>query len=342
MNFLYISFLISLIFVLLIGNPLIKLLKSLNKGGQPIRVDSLKSHVDKSGTTTMGGMIILITVIILSLITIPKNTPLYIILFTTISFAIIGFLDDWKKLSQRNNKGISGKIKTLFAIISSGVSLYAIQKYIPNFSTEINIPFLHNNIDLGIMYWPFAMFTIIGSANAINLTDGLDSLATTSIITVSAALLISICFQNNTTLPPFITFIPHDLINTHYELSILLSIIMGSCVGFLWFNAYPARIFMGDVGSLSLGATLAIISIIIKKELFFAIASFVFVIETISVIIQISFVKITRKFCNEVKKPFLMSPIHHHFEKLGYHEVTIVIRFLIISIIAGIVAIISQ
>ena len=313
---------------LMLGNPIISILKKIHNKGQPIRISSIESQIKKQGTTTMGALIILIPFTILSLIFI-DNFLSYsgVILFTTLSFAIIGYLDDYGKITKQKSVGISAKKKLFLSLITSSISLLWIAK-ISNFNTYVLIPLINYNFDLGYLYWPFALFIIVGSTNAVNLTDGLDSLATLITISVLTSLLIIACTICN---------LPSS--DALQEIPKIISLIIGTCIGFLWFNSYPARIFMGDMGSLALGAFLATTSIILKCELFFAISSIIFIIETLSVIFQVSIRKFTRKFCTKEIRIFHIAPIHHHFEYLNIHEVTITTRLLIISVIAQIISV---
>ena len=325
------SFFTSLIIVLIIGGTFIKFF-SKQKILNPIRNDGPEDHiVKKIGTPTMGGVIILIGLLISVLFWADLSTlNVLCCLYIAISFGLLGAFDDYKKIKYSNSSGISSKLKLTFQIILAiiGVSFYV---YFNDYQdlTNLYFPFFKNLIiNLGWFFIPFSIFVIIGSSNAVNLTDGLDGLATVPVILVAA------CFA-------FISYVTGNIVFSNYlqipyiegtgEVSIFCGAIIGSCLGFLWFNAPPAKIFMGDTGSLSLGGSLAAIAIIVKHEIVLAIVGGLFVLETVSVIIQVVSFKLTGK------RIFKMAPIHHHFEKKGWAESTIVIRFWIIAIILALV-----
>ena len=297
---------------------IISLLKKVQKEGQPIRQDGPETHLQtKKMTPTMGGIIILIPLLFATLFICILNTIIssqvnitsIAILFVLVSFAIIGGVDDYKKLKQRSSKGIRAKMKLLFQFIVAIVTVYLLSF---NVSTEIIFPF-GLVIDLGWLYYPLAVTAIVSYSNAVNVTDGLDGLVSLPIIIASSCLAI-ISF-----------YVTHD-----YEVFYLCMVLIGSCLGFLFFNANPAKIFMGDVGSLSIGALLGAMSIITKHEVVFIIISGLFVVEALSVVIQVYYFKFTGG-----KRIFRMAPIHHHFEQLGWPENTVVVRFWIFSILCA-------
>ncbi len=340
--FTYISFrsgiaiLFSMIICLLMGPKLISYLRNLHKNGQPIREDGPKTHIDKAGTPTMGGIMILTSTIISTLLFANWANPyIWICLFVLISFGALGFLDDYKKVSKNNHYGISGKMKLAIQFLVSVVVFIAIQYYMdPKYANLLTFPFFKIFfIDLGYFYIPFIMIVIIGSSNAINLTDGLDGLAigTTAIAIASFGLIAYLVGHNIYSHYLQIIYIPHV-----GELTVLCSAIIGSSLGFLWYNARPAEIFMGDTGSLSLGGVLGTISVITKHELTLAIVGGVFVLETLSVIIQVLYYKKTAG-----RRVFLMAPLHHHFEKKGWAESKVVIRFWILAIIFAFIGLAS-
>ena len=325
------SFFTSLTIVLFIGGPFIKLFSN-KKIFNPIRDDGPKDHiVKKIGTPTMGGVIILLGLLISVLFWADlSNINILFCIYVAISFGVLGAFDDYKKIKQSNSSGISSKLKLisqiLLAIIGVGffVSLTDHQDI-----NNLYFPFFKNLIvNLGWFFIPFAVFVIIGSSNAVNLTDGLDGLATVPVI------LVAICFA-------FISYVTGNIVFSNYlqipyiegtgEVSIFCGAIIGSCLGFLWFNAPPAKIFMGDTGSLSLGGSLGAVGIITKHEIVLAITGGLFVLEAVSVMVQVISYKLTGK------RIFKMAPIHHHFEKKGWPESTIVIRFWIISIILAMI-----
>ncbi len=321
----------SLIIVLLIGEPFIKFFSN-NKILDPIRDDGPENHiVKKIGTPTMGGVIILFGLLVSVLLWGNlSNVSILFCIYITISFGLLGALDDYKKIKLNNSSGISFKFKLLsqifLAIIGICFFLYFVDYQEIN---NLYFPFFKNLvINLGWFFIPFSVFIIIGSSNAVNLTDGLDGLATVPVILVAA------CFA-------FISYITGNIVFSDYlqipyiegtgEISIFCGAIIGSCLGFLWFNAPPAKIFMGDTGSLALGGSLGTIGIITKHEIVLAITGGLFVLEAVSVMVQVISFKLTGK------RIFKMAPIHHHFEKKGWPESTVVIRFWIISIILAMI-----
>ena len=321
----------SLVIVLFIGNPFIKFF-STRRYTDPIRDDGPSDHIIKKiGTPTMGGLIIL-TGLILSVLMWADLTNIYLLfaLYIAISFGALGAYDDYKKIKFENSSGISSKLKILIQIILAIIGILFLSKFSNNNDlTNLYFPFFKNLvINLSWFFIPFAIFVIVGSSNAVNLTDGLDGLATVPVILVAA------CFA-------FISYITGNVVFSEYlqltyiegtgEVSIFCGAIIGSCLGFLWFNAPPAKIFMGDTGSLSLGGSLGAVGIITKHEIVLAITGGLFVLEAVSVMVQVISYKLTGK------RVFKMAPIHHHFEKKGWPESTVVIRFWIISIILAMI-----
>ena len=321
----------SLITVLIIGGPFIKLV-SRNKIVNPIRDDGPGDHIIKKiGTPTMGGLVILIG-ITLSVIMWSDLSNIYVLfsIYILISFGLLGALDDYKKIRNNNSIGVSFKFKLVTQIILSVIGICFLTYYLEYQELKnLYFPFFKDLfINLGWFFIPFSVFVIVGASNAVNLTDGLDGLATVPVILVAA------CFA-------FISYVAGNIIFSNYlqivyiegtgEVAIFCGAIIGSCLGFLWFNAPPAKIFMGDTGSLSLGGSLGAIGIITKHEIVLAITGGLFVLEAFSVIVQVVSFKLTGK------RVFKMAPIHHHFEKKGWAESTIVIRFWIISIILALI-----
>tara|TARA_Y100000768_G_C23982979_1_gene686994 strand:+ start:1740 stop:2825 length:1086 start_codon:yes stop_codon:yes gene_type:complete len=321
----------SLFIVLIIGGPFIKIVSE-KKILNPIRDDGPGDHIIKKiGTPTMGGLVILIG-IILSVIMWADLTNVYILflIYILISFGLLGFIDDYKKIKNKNSSGVSFRFKLLTQIVLSVIGI-SILTYVLNYQefTYLYFPFFKDLfINLSWFFIPFSVFVIVGASNAVNLTDGLDGLATVPVILVAA------CFA-------FISYVAGNIIFSEYlqityiegtgEISIFCGAIIGSCLGFLWFNAPPAKIFMGDTGSLSLGGSLGAIGIITKHEIVLAITGGLFVLEAFSVIVQVVSYKLTGK------RVFKMAPIHHHFEKKGWPESTVVIRFWIISIVLALI-----
>ncbi|MCR3754720.1 MAG: phospho-N-acetylmuramoyl-pentapeptide- transferase [Candidatus Westeberhardia cardiocondylae] len=331
------SLLTSFIISLYIGSIIIKKLKKL-KITQIIRKHGPKSHLKKQGTPTMGGIIILLSIIISILIwTNPSNTHVLCILLTLSGYAIIGFIDDYKKIKHKNTHGLSGIRKYLLQSIITCAIIYNILYISKNSEKIMLLPIIQKSIVIpqnNIWLYIIMMYIIIvGASNAVNLTDGLDGLTTMPAILVACGLSIVAWISSHKNIELFNAYIPY-LVHAN-NIMVICTAIIGAGLGFLWFNIYPAKIFMGDVGSLPIGATLGTISILLHQEIFFIIISGIFIIETISIILQIGYFKCTNK------KIFLMSPIHHHYELKGSPETHIVIRFWIISFIFILIGLIS-
>ena len=321
----------SLIIVLIIGGPFIKFFSN-QKILNPIRDDGPEDHIIKKiGTPTMGGLIILLGLLTSVILWADlSNINILFCVYVAVSFGLLGAFDDYKKIKYSNSSGISSKLKIILQIVLSIIGVVIYVNFIDYQNiTNLYFPFFKNLIiNLGWFFIPFAIFVIIGSSNAVNLTDGLDGLATVPVILVAA------CFA-------FISYVTGNIVFSDYlqipyiegtgEVAIFCGAIIGSCLGFLWFNAPPAKIFMGDTGSLSLGGSLGAVGIITKHEIVLAITGGLFVLEAVSVIVQVISFKLTGK------RVFKMAPIHHHFEKKGWPESTVVIRFWIISIILAMI-----
>ena len=325
------SVITSLLIVFLIGSPLIKIFAK-NQITGPIRQDGPIDHIiKKSGTPTMGGLIILIGMISSTLLWADLNNVfIWTLIFVSLSLGLLGFIDDLLKIKLKNSRGLNFKFKFLGQIIIGSITLFILIKYSNHeYLYNLYFPFFKNFIlHLGLFFIPFGLFVIIGSSNAVNLTDGLDGLATVPIMLVALSFtLISYVVGNII----FAEYLQLQYIPNVGEVSIFCGSIVGSCLGFLWYNAPPAKIFMGDTGSLSLGGSLAAVAIIVKHEIVLSIIGGLFVLETVSVIIQVISFKLTGK------RVFMMAPIHHHFEKKGWAEATIVIRFWIIAIILALI-----
>ena len=321
----------SMVIVFLIGDKFIKYFSTKNITN-PIRLDGPQDHiVKKIGTPTMGGVLILIGlfagVFLWSDLYNPYN---WLLIFITFSFGILGAFDDYKKIKKNNSIGISSKLKLIIQIILSLISLIILYKFIgSDLTNNLYLPFFKNIIiNLGWFFIPFYLFVIVGSSNAVNLTDGLDGLATVPVILVAG------CFA-------FISYVSGNIIFAEYllipyiegvgEVAVFCGAIIGASIGFLWFNAPPAKIFMGDTGSLALGGSLGAVGVATKHEIVLAITGGLFVLEAVSVIVQVISFKLTGK------RIFMMAPIHHHFEKKGWPESTVVIRFWIISLILAMI-----
>jgi phospho-N-acetylmuramoyl-pentapeptide-transferase len=295
------------------------------------REDVPERHEAKTGTPTMGGFIILISTIIPTLLWADlKNSYIWVVTFALLSFGAIGFMDDFTKLRRKQNgKGISGRSKLLLQILF-GIMIAVFLYLRGDFIKQLTIPFFKNATpDLGIFYILLCVFIIVGTSNSVNLTDGLDGLAIGPVLTVCSTFLLFAYLVGNI---KFAQYLQIFYVKGAGELTILCGAMLGAGIGFLWYNAYPAELFMGDTGSLSLGASLATIAVIIKQELLLFIAGGIFVMETLSVIIQVL------SFKWRGKRVFKMAPIHHHFELKGWNEEKIVVRFWIISIMLGLFA----
>jgi phospho-N-acetylmuramoyl-pentapeptide-transferase len=311
-----------------IGPRVIAWLKSKQAEGQPIRLDGPESHlVTKKGTPTMGGLMILISVTISTLLWSDlKNPYMWIVLFVMLSFGLIGFFDDYLKLTKKNSKGLSSRKKMIGQAVFSLAAAIMIQMVAtPALSSHISVPFFKNVlIDAGILYIPFVMIVMIGASNAVNLTDGLDGLAIVPIMIVAGCFAL-ICYLIGRV--DFSAYLQLNFVAGAGEIAVFCAALVGASLGFLWFNAQPAEVFMGDTGSLALGGALGAVSVICKHEIVLAIIGGLFVVEALSVIIQVVSYK-TRG-----KRVFKMAPIHHHFEKIGWSESKVVIRFWIIACI---------
>ena len=325
------SVITSFLIVFLIGEPLINLFAKKQISG-PIRQDGPIDHIiKKTGTPTMGGLIILLGIVLGTVLWSDlSNIYVLTVVFISIGLGILGFLDDLLKIKQKNSRGLPSKIKFLGQIIIGLIAIFILIEFSNHqYLKNLYFPFFKNLIlPLGIFFIPFALIVIVGSSNAVNLTDGLDGLATVPVMLVALSFTLISYVVGNAIISEYL-FIPY-IANTG-ELSIFCGAIFGSCLGFLWYNAPPAKIFMGDTGSLSLGGSLAAVAIIVKHEIVLAIIGGLFVLETVSVIIQVLSFKLTGK------RVFMMAPIHHHFEKKGWAESTVVIRFWIIAIILALI-----
>ncbi len=325
------SVITSFLIVFLIGEPLINLFAKKQISG-PIRQDGPIDHIiKKTGTPTMGGLIILLGIVLGTVLWSDlSNIYVLTVVFVSIGLGILGFLDDLLKIKQKNSRGLPSKIKFLGQIIIGLIAIFILIEFSNHqYLNNLYFPFFKNLIlPLGIFFIPFALIVIVGSSNAVNLTDGLDGLATVPVMLVALSFTLISYVVGNAIISEYL-FIPY-IANTG-ELSIFCGAIFGSCLGFLWYNAPPAKIFMGDTGSLSLGGSLAAVAIIVKHEIVLAIIGGLFVLETVSVIIQVLSFKLTGK------RVFMMAPIHHHFEKKGWAESTVVIRFWIIAIILALI-----
>jgi len=300
------------------------------KIGQHIRPDGPERHLAKAGTPTMGGTLILTSLVVATLLLGDLTKPyVWLVLAVTGGFAAIGFVDDWRKLTGANSKGLPGatRLRWEFVIgLTAGAFLYNV----PGFDTALYFPFFKTwRLDLGMLYVPFAAVLLVGAANAVNLTDGLDGLAIGPVMTTAFTYGIFAYAAGNLRLAEYLQ-VPY--VAGAGELAVFCAALVCAGLGFLWFNAYPAMMFMGDIGALPLGAALGIVALITKQELVLVIAGGVFVVEALSVILQVASFKLRRK------RIFRMAPIHHHFELLGWPEPQIIVRFWILSILCALVA----
>ncbi len=316
----------SLFISLVFGPYLIRKL-TLKQIGQSIRDDGPQSHLQKTGTPTMGGALILLSITISTLCWADlSNRYIWLVLLVTLSFGLIGLVDDYKKVIYSDPKGLRAKYKYLLqSFIALIAALYLYQTATLNVETQIIVPFIKSWVfDLGWAYVVFSYFVIVGSSNAVNLTDGLDGLAILPTVMVAGALAIFVYATGHIRFSDYlgIPYVPGT-----GEITIFCAAMVGAGLGFLWFNTYPAQVFMGDVGALSLGAALGVVAVIIRQELALLIMGGVFVIETVSVILQVASFKLTGK------RIFKMAPLHHHYELKGWPEPRVIVRFWIITVV---------
>ena len=338
------AFMTALVFGFLFGPPLINVLRRTQGKGQPIRDDGPEGHFAKAGTPTMGGLLIVGALMTSTLLWARlDNTFVWLVLFVTVSFGLIGFADDYAKVSKGNHKGVPGKLRLLIGFTIAGIATWwamhahavndvALTARLENYdalSGRLALPvFKDVLIDMGLLFIPFGMLVIVGSANAVNLTDGLDGLAIMPAMIAAGALGVIAYAVGRVDFTEYL--------DVHYvpgtgEILIFVAGLIGGGLGFLWYNAPPAAVFMGDTGSLALGGALGAIAVATKHELVLAIVGGLFVVEALSVIVQVLYFKRTGK------RVFLMAPIHHHYEKKGWAEPQIVIRFWIISLILAMI-----
>ncbi|WP_128892047.1 phospho-N-acetylmuramoyl-pentapeptide-transferase [Erythrobacter sp. HKB08] len=313
----------ALVIGLIIGPRFISMLRVRQGKGQPIRSDGPQTHLAKVGTPTMGGLMILIALTVSMLLWMDLRSPfVWACLAVTVGFGLIGFMDDYDKVTKNSHRGVSGKVRLLMEFAVAGVASYLIVSQI---NTNLYVPFVSGvSIPLGPFYYVFAAFVIVGAGNAVNLTDGLDGLATMPVIIAAGTFALIAYLVGRVDYSEYLG-IPH--VPGAGELAILCAAIMGAGLAFLWFNAPPAAVFMGDTGSLALGGALGAIAVASHHEIVLGIVGGLFVAEALSVIIQVFWFKRTGK------RIFRMAPIHHHFEQKGWAESTVVIRFWIISIV---------
>jgi phospho-N-acetylmuramoyl-pentapeptide-transferase len=325
------AFLTALVFGFMFGPPLINVLRKRQGKGQPIRDDGPESHFSKAGTPTMGGLLIVGALMTSTLLWARlDNAFVWLVLFVTMSFALIGFADDYAKVSKQNTSGVPGKVRLALGIaIAAIAAIWATWAHPSELQNQLALPvFKDTLINLGLLFVPFAVIVIVGSANAVNLTDGLDGLAIMPVM-IAAGTLGIIAYAVGRV--DFTEYLDVHYVPGTGEILIFTAGLVGGGLGFLWYNAPPAAVFMGDTGSLALGGALGAIAVATKHELVLAIVGGLFVVEALSVIVQVLYFKRTGK------RVFLMAPIHHHYEKKGWAEPQIVIRFWIIALILAMI-----
>jgi phospho-N-acetylmuramoyl-pentapeptide-transferase len=321
----------TLLICFFIGPSMINWLRERQGKGQPIREDGPQTHLAKQGTPTMGGLMILISVVVSTLLWTDITNPyVWYAMLVMVGYGAIGFADDFIKLTKKNSKGLPGRYKILFQVLIGGAAVMGIMNTMPEaMESHLAFPFFKDLlVNLGAFFGIFALFVIIGASNAVNLTDGLDGLAIVPVAIAAA------CFGLISYLVGHAVF--SDYLNLFHvpgvgEMAVICGALIGAAMGFLWFNAPPAMIFMGDTGSLAMGGLLGTLSVMTKHEFVLAIIGGLFVLETVSVILQVASFKLTGK------RIFRMAPIHHHFEQKGWSESTVVVRFWIIAMILALI-----
>jgi phospho-N-acetylmuramoyl-pentapeptide-transferase len=328
----------ALIIAFWFGPKIIEYLKK-KQIGEAAKLDAPKTHLSKAGTPTMGGFIVLLSLLIPSLLWADiKNGYVILMLFVTIWLGAVGFLDDYLKVVKKKPMGLIGRYKIVGQVIAGlvvGSVVYFVPNWIDeslvNYASSTTTPFFkHKELDFGIFYIPMVIFVITATSNAVNLTDGLDGLAAGTVGIVASTLAVISYVSGHAELSQYLTI---PFLRGNGELSIYCAAMAGAALGFLWFNAYPAQVFMGDTGSLALGGAIGALCVLIKKELLLPTLGGVFLMETVSVIIQRLYFKYTKKKYGQGRRVFKMAPLHHHFEMLGWPEPKIVTRFYIVAIL---------
>ena len=331
----------SLLISFVVGPKLIRKLTEY-KVGQAVRDDGPKTHLIKAGTPTMGGALILVAIAISTLLWADlSNRYVWVVLFTTLGFGIVGLVDDWRKVVHRNPKGLSAKEKYFWqSVIGGGVAIYLMMTATTPVETTLYVPFFKQLVFplTGLGFAVLTYLVLVGSSNAVNLTDGLDGLAIMPTLLISAAFAIFAYVAGHVLFSKYLG-IPY--VAGAGELTILCAAMSGAGLGFLWFNAYPAEVFMGDVGALALGAALGAVAVIVRQEIVLFIMGGVFVVETLSVAIQVSYFRYTKNKYGEGRRIFLMAPLHHHYEQKGWKETQVVVRFWIITMMLVLVGLAS-
>jgi len=333
----------ALVIAFWLGPKIIRVLKK-RQIGEAAKVEAPKTHLSKAGTPTMGGLIVLAAVVVPTLLWGNlTNTYVLLILFVTAALGAVGFLDDYLKVVRKKPKGLIGRYK-IVGQVTVGLVVGAVVYFAPHWidpdlwklNTSTTVPFYKNTeFDFGVLYIPMVVFVITATSNAVNLTDGLDGLAIGTVGIVAATLAIMSYISGNILWSEYLT-VPY--LRGNGELTVYCAALVGAALGFLWFNAYPAQVFMGDTGSLALGGAIGALCVLIKKEFLLPTLGGVFLAETLSVIIQRTWFKYTKRKYGEGRRVFRMAPVHHHFELLGWPEPKIVTRFYIIAILMMIVS----
>ncbi len=318
------------LFVFFFGPAIIAALRLKQGKGQPIRLDGPQSHLAKKGTPTMGGLMILSGLIVSTALWANLRSPyVWIVMLVTIGFGMIGFYDDLLKVTRQTHKGFSGKSRLALEALIAAVGVWVMMRVGPASTTGLAVPFVNGYVaNLGVFFLVFGAFVIVGAGNAVNLTDGLDGLAIVPVMVAAATFGLIAYFTGNAL---FATYLGINHVPQTGELAVVAGAVVGAGMGFLWFNSPPAQIFMGDTGSLALGGLIGTTAVAVKHEVVLCIVGGLFVLEALSVIVQVASFKMTGR------RVFRMAPIHHHFEQLGWSEPQIVIRFWIIAFVLALV-----
>jgi len=331
----------ALLISFVVGPKLIRKLTEY-KVGQAVRDDGPQTHLVKAGTPTMGGALILVAIAVSTLLWADlSNRYVWVVLFTTLGFGVIGLVDDWRKVVHRNPKGLSAKEKYFWqSVVGGGVAIYLMMTASVPTETTLYVPFFKHLVFplTGLGFAVLTYLVLVGSSNAVNLTDGLDGLAIMPTLLISAAFAV---FAYVTGHLLFSKYLGIPYVAGAGELTVFCAAMSGAGLGFLWFNAYPAEVFMGDVGALALGAALGAVAVIVRQEIVLFIMGGVFVVETLSVAIQVSYFRYTKNKYGEGRRIFLMAPLHHHYEQKGWKETQVVVRFWIITMMLVLVGLAS-
>ena len=319
----------ALLLSMVLGPGFIRMLRR-NQLGQAIREEGPESHRGKAGTPTMGGLLILFALLVPTLLWADlTNTYVWVAVGVTLTFGLIGFLDDFLKIRRRHNRGLSARAKFSLQIVA-GAATGLVLHQLPDFNSTLAFPFFkHLSLPLGALYVPFAVLVLVGTSNAVNLTDGLDGLAIGATVVAAATYAVFTYLAGNAVLGGYLQV---ELIPGVGEVTVFCAALVGASLGFLWFNAHPAEVFMGDVGSLSLGAAIGTVALLAKQEILLVLVGGLFVLEALSVILQVASFKLTGR------RVFRMAPLHHHFELAGWAESKVIVRFWILSILFALVS----